>query len=83
MTPLSDTDSRHVRSSWGPLGWVVAAEQFPLSIAPLCVSLATASNWVRPRTRFPDLRQGVASSHARTDMMPIATCRLPIVLVPP
>ncbi len=33
-------------SSWGPLGWVVAAEQFPLNIAPLCVSLATASNWV-------------------------------------
>ncbi|GAA5970832.1 hypothetical protein JCM11641_004470 [Rhodosporidiobolus odoratus] len=33
-------------SSWGPLGWVVAAEQFPLEIAPLCVSLATASNWL-------------------------------------
>ncbi|GAA5953938.1 hypothetical protein JCM8115_003263 [Rhodotorula mucilaginosa] len=33
-------------SSWGPLGWVVAAEQFPLKIAPLCVSLATASNWL-------------------------------------
>ncbi|BGP57254.1 hypothetical protein JCM8202_002831 [Rhodotorula sphaerocarpa] len=33
-------------SSWGPLGWVVAAEQFPLNIAPLCVSLATASNWL-------------------------------------
>ncbi|BGP35843.1 hypothetical protein JCM10296v2_007695 [Rhodotorula toruloides] len=32
--------------SWGPLGWVVAAEQFPLKIAPLCVSLATASNWL-------------------------------------
>ncbi|BGP20734.1 hypothetical protein JCM10213_001022 [Rhodosporidiobolus nylandii] len=33
-------------SSWGPLGWVCAAEQFPLKIAPLCVSLATASNWL-------------------------------------
>ncbi|GAA6060866.1 hypothetical protein JCM10212_006246 [Sporobolomyces blumeae] len=33
-------------SSWGPLGWVVAAEQFPLKIAPYCVSLATASNWL-------------------------------------
>jgi len=25
---------------------VVAAEQFPLRIAPYCVSLATASNWL-------------------------------------
>ncbi|GAA5830583.1 hypothetical protein JCM3766R1_002770 [Sporobolomyces carnicolor] len=33
-------------ASWGPLGWVVAAEQFPLRIAPYCVSLATASNWL-------------------------------------
>lgn len=29
-----------------PSSWVVAAEQFPLKIAPLCVSLATASNWL-------------------------------------
>ncbi|GAA5941389.1 hypothetical protein JCM1841_002950 [Sporobolomyces salmonicolor] len=33
-------------ASWGPLGWVVAAEQFPLKIAPYCVALATASNWL-------------------------------------
>ncbi|GAA5840231.1 hypothetical protein JCM11251_005953 [Rhodosporidiobolus azoricus] len=33
-------------SSWGPLGWVCAAEQFPLKIAPKAVSLATASNWL-------------------------------------
>jgi hypothetical protein len=25
---------------------VVAAEQFPLRIAPYCISLATASNWL-------------------------------------
>jgi len=33
-------------SSWGPLGWVVAAEQFPLRMAPYCVAFATASNWL-------------------------------------
>ncbi|GAA5840213.1 hypothetical protein JCM11251_005948 [Rhodosporidiobolus azoricus] len=33
-------------SSWGPLGWLCAAEQFPLKIAPKAVSLATASNWL-------------------------------------
>lgn len=33
-------------SSWGPLGWVVAAEQFPVRAASYCVAFATASNWV-------------------------------------
>ncbi|KAI5478431.1 hypothetical protein MNV49_005072 [Pseudohyphozyma bogoriensis] len=33
-------------STWGPLGWVVAAEQFPVRMAPYCVALATGSNWI-------------------------------------
>ncbi|KAM0751864.1 general substrate transporter [Meredithblackwellia eburnea MCA 4105] len=33
-------------SSWGPLGWVVAAEQFPVDLAPYCVAFATGSNWI-------------------------------------
>ncbi|ORY88508.1 and other transporter-domain-containing protein [Leucosporidium creatinivorum] len=33
-------------SSWGPLGWVVAAEQFPVRMAPYCVAFATGSNWL-------------------------------------
>ncbi|KAK4702063.1 MFS transporter, SP family, sugar:H+ symporter, partial [Phenoliferia sp. Uapishka_3] len=32
-------------ASWGPLGWVVAAEQFPMRMAPYCVAWATGSNW--------------------------------------
>ncbi|KAK4046458.1 hypothetical protein OIV83_006050 [Microbotryomycetes sp. JL201] len=32
-------------SSWGPLGWVVAAEQFPVRMASYCVAFSTASNW--------------------------------------
>ncbi|KAL8291985.1 hypothetical protein RQP46_001451 [Phenoliferia psychrophenolica] len=32
-------------STWGPLGWVVAAEQFPMRMAPYCVAWATGSNW--------------------------------------
>ena len=36
-------------------GWVVAAEQFPLKIAPLCVSLATASNWLNSASSSPSL----------------------------
>ncbi|KAL8276099.1 hypothetical protein RQP46_011481 [Phenoliferia psychrophenolica] len=27
-------------------GWVVAAEQFPLKVAPYCVAFATGSNWL-------------------------------------
>lgn len=30
----------------GPLGWVVAAEHFPVRMAPYCVAFATASNWL-------------------------------------
>ncbi|KAK4701423.1 MFS transporter, SP family, sugar:H+ symporter, partial [Phenoliferia sp. Uapishka_3] len=32
-------------ASWGPLGWVVASEQFPLRMAPYCVAFATGANW--------------------------------------
>ncbi|KAK4047669.1 hypothetical protein OIO90_006098 [Microbotryomycetes sp. JL221] len=32
-------------STWGPLGWTVAAEQFPVKMASYCVAWSTASNW--------------------------------------
>lgn len=47
---LASTAQRKVATAADPRfflpGWVVAAEQFPLKIAPLCVALATASNWL-------------------------------------
>lgn len=32
--------------SWGPLGWVVVGELFPLRTRAKQASLATASNWL-------------------------------------
>lgn len=39
-------------ATWGPLGWVVAAEQFPMRMAPYCVAWATGSNWLNVGVHF-------------------------------
>lgn len=33
-------------SSWGPVGWVVTGELFPLKVRAKCLSMTTASNWL-------------------------------------
>ena len=33
-------------STWGPGGWVVVSEIFPLNLRAKCMSLSTASNWL-------------------------------------
>jgi SP family sugar:H+ symporter-like MFS transporter len=34
-------------SSWGPVAWVVTGELYPLKARAKCLSMTTASNWVR------------------------------------
>lgn len=33
-------------SSWGPGGWIVTGELFPLKVRAKCLSMTTASNWL-------------------------------------
>ena len=44
--------------SWGPCGWILAAEIWPLSVRGKGVSIAASSNWMNnfigePSLRFP------------------------------
>jgi hypothetical protein len=47
--------------SFGPIGWVLPSEVFPLSIRVKGVALATASNW------FSNCTYNVLSSYEHTD----------------